>query len=79
MSSQSVIQPDPIGALLHSRKFLLAVADAAGSTAFVLLTRFLSPSDVNLVLTLAASWQPVIIAVIWGITKEDTANIAAGN
>lgn len=61
------------GSLLHSRKFWLAVADAFFSTLTIVLTILLSPTHADLALQIVAIWQPVIIAVIVGITVEDSA------
>lgn len=71
------MQPNPINTLLHSRKFLLALADAVASTVLLLAARFLSPSDVDLVKEIVVIYQPVIVAVILSIAAEDVAGIRA--
>ena len=68
---------NPFVALLHSRKFILGMADAFGATVFVLIGAFLDPSKAGVVLLIAGIWQPVIIAIIYGITVEDNAKVAA--
>ncbi len=63
----------PFALLFQSRKFLLALVDAVISIAALVLTRFLSPGDVEFVLKIVAVLQPVIVLVIYGIAKEDAA------
>lgn len=57
--------------IIHSSKFLLAIADAVFSTVLLLAARFLSPSDVDLVMRLVVIYQPVVIAAIAGTAYED--------
>lgn len=59
--------------LLRSRKFWLAVLDAFVSTLSLVLAWYFSPDKVQQVMALVGLWQPVIIAVIIGITVEDAA------
>ena len=63
---------NPISSLLRSRKFLLLVADAVVSTALMTVGH-LQPDLQPLVEQVIAIIQPVIIAVIVGITLEDSA------
>lgn len=63
----------PFQLLLRSRKFLLAVLDAAMATVSILLTWFFAPEKVEQVMLLIGIWQPVIVAVIIGIALEDAA------
>lgn len=69
------MNPNPFASLLHSRKFWLAVVDAVGSSVLLLVTRYLSPPDVELVKQLIVIIQPVIVAIIAAIAWEDTAAI----
>jgi uncharacterized membrane protein len=62
---------NPFKALLRSRKFWLAVMDAAVSTLAIVLAWWLSPDKVTQVLTLIGLWQPVVIVVIGAIAYED--------
>ncbi len=64
--------------LLQSRKFWLAVLDVAISTLTYFVTKYVAPAIGDDILFLIGAWQPVIIAVIVGIAKEDSAKIAAG-
>lgn len=57
--------------LWKSRKFRTMVGDALLSLAAILLTRFLSPDDLNFAMSIVAALQPVIIAVIIGWAWED--------
>lgn len=66
-------------ALLRSRKFWLAILDAAVSTISVVTTACLSPEQVDMVLLLVGIWQPVFVALIAGIAYEDGKQKAAGN
>jgi hypothetical protein len=59
--------------LYRSRKFWLMVADVAISTAVYFVTNFMSPEIGKTVLWLIGSWQPVIVAVIYGLVQEDGA------
>lgn len=65
--------------LFKSRKFLIAMSDAAFSIASMVVT-FLLTNEIEirvLVLGILATLQPVIIAVINGIAHEDAANMHA--
>ena len=63
--------------LLHSRKFWLAVLDAAVASLTIVLTWFLAPEKVEQALILVGIWQPVFVAVIVGIAVEDAAEKGA--
>jgi hypothetical protein len=62
-----------MSALFHSRKFLVAIMDAFLATLAIALTWWLSPENVKQALVLVGIWQPVFVAVIYGITTEDAA------
>jgi hypothetical protein len=62
-----------MAALFQSRKFLVALLDAFLATMTTLLTLWLSPDNLNIALGVVAIWQPVFVAVIMGIAKEDAA------
>ena len=62
-----------LSGLLKSRKFVIMLADVVISNITYFLTMFLSPENAEMALWLIASWQPVIYAVINGITTEDAA------
>lgn len=62
-----------MSSLLKSRKFWLMVVDVVISNITYFLTMFLAPEKAEMALWLVASWQPVIISVIIGITAEDSA------
>lgn len=63
----------PALSLLHSRKFLILLADTVFSAATLLITRHIAPDAATEVLALLALLQPVIYAVIAGIAREDAA------
>ena len=65
--------------IFKSRKFLLAISDAAFSIAAMVVTFILSKEiEVRvLVLGVLATLQPVFIALINGIATEDAAYMAA--
>jgi hypothetical protein len=65
--------------LLNSRRFWLAIADAVVSLATLAITFYLSSDTATraFVLGILAVLQPVFVAVINGLTAEDTANINA--
>lgn len=65
------MNPNPFVMLIHSRKFWIALADVLGFIGGVLATRYLSPSDVTLVLALGAACQPIIAMLIGAIAAED--------
>jgi len=58
--------------LLKSRKFLLMLVDVVVSTAVYLTAQYL-PGQAELLQQMVLLWQPVIVAVIIGITVEDAA------
>jgi hypothetical protein len=62
-----------MAALLKSRKFLILCLDAFFATVSTMLTIWLSPENVAFILGVVAIWQPVVYAVIKGITEEDVA------
>ena len=63
--------------LLKSRKFWIMIADITISTAVYFVGFYVKPEIGNNILWLIGSWQPVIYAVINGITTEDSAVITA--
>lgn len=63
--------------LIHSAKFWTAVLDAVCSSVLLLVTRFLSPTDVDLIKQLILIYQPVILAVIAAIAIEDASQKSA--
>jgi len=71
------MQPNPFDALIHSRKFWLAMLDAVFSTVATLLTMFLAPAQVDKILTVIGLWQPVLVVVIGAIAYEDGQKIKA--
>lgn len=64
--------------LLKSRKFWLMVTDIIVSTATYFVAKYVSPELAENILWLIGSWQPVVIAVIIGITAEDVAVKSGG-
>jgi hypothetical protein len=64
---------DPIYALLHSRKFLLLCLDAVVSLITAVAAWYLTEGDAIKVGVFVVILQPVFIAVINGIAKEDAA------
>lgn len=62
-----------LSGLLKSRKFTIMLADVVISNVTYFLTMLLAPDKAEMALWLIASWQPVIYAVINGITQEDSA------
>lgn len=63
--------------LFQSRKFWIAVCDAAFSTLTVVLTLFFKPDVVDKILGVIAIWQPVVLVVIGSITAQNVAGIKA--
>jgi len=68
----------PLAKLTYSRKALIATADALFSVAVVLVTAYLAPEHVDVVLALIAILQPLVIVWIHEIAKEDVARIMNG-
>lgn len=64
-------QPDPIGALLHSRKFLLMVLDLVISIASYFVAKYAAVSVQQDVQFLTLALQPVFVTVIAAIAYED--------
>ncbi len=64
--------------LFHSRKFWLLVLDTVISLVTLVGGWILSPEQLDRVLAVIAILQPVFIAVIIGITREDVAKLGAG-
>lgn len=71
------MKPNPFDALIHSRKFILALGDALFSTITTILTLCFAPAVVDKILAVLAIWQPVLIIVIGAIAYEDGATIKA--
>ena len=65
--------------LLKSRKFWLMISDVAISNITYFVTMFVAPEKAEMALWLIGSWQPVIVAVIIGITAEDAATKSNSN
>jgi hypothetical protein len=63
--------------LIGSRRFWIMIADVVVSTATYFVAHYMNAAGSNDVLWLIGAWQPVIYAVINGLTQEDTAKIAA--
>lgn len=63
----------PFVSLLHSRKFLILLADTVFSAATLLITNHVAPDAATEVLALLALLQPVVYAVVAGIAREDAA------
>lgn len=59
--------------LFKSRKFMLMLVDVGLSNITYFVTMFVAPEKAEMALWLIGSWQPVIVAVIVGITAEDAA------
>ena len=57
--------------LFKSRKFLLLLLDAVVSTLTLVLTKFLSPADLDFALKLIAIYQPAFIFLIGSIAYEN--------
>ena len=64
--------------LLKSRKFWLMVVDLVVSLAGYFITKYVNPGAAQDALFIIGALQPVIIAVIVGITVEDAAALRAG-
>jgi len=64
--------------LLHSRKFLILLADTIFAVVSLLMTNHFAPDLTTEVLALLALLQPVVYAVIAGIATEDAAALTAG-
>ena len=65
--------------LLKSRKFWLMISDVIISNITYFVTVFVAPEKAEMALWLIGSWQPVIVAVIIGITAEDAATKSNSN
>ena len=59
--------------ILKSRKFWLMVVDIVVSTAAYFIAKYVAPETGNDIMWLIGSWQPVVIALITAIAKEDAA------
>lgn len=59
--------------IFKSRKFWLMAVDVIISTATFFVSKYISPDVAENILWLIGAWQPVIIAVIIGISVEDAA------
>jgi hypothetical protein len=65
--------PDPLGALLRSRKFWILVADVVCSTILFFIGKYASASMLEDVKFLIAAYQPVVLVLIGAIAYEDSA------
>ena len=63
--------------LFQSRKFWIMVVDVFLSTIIYFVGQYVSPQIGENVLWLIGAWQPVIFAVVTGITAEDSAYMTA--
>ena len=70
---------NPIPALFQSRKFCIAMLDVTVSLVTYFVGKYAAPGASADILYVLGGMQPIWIAVIYGITKEDTAAIAAGS
>ena len=64
--------------LLKSRKFWIAIIDAAAGLLALYVTRFLQPEDAQMVIQTWALIQPVLLVWIGSIAVEDAAALKAG-
>jgi len=60
-----------------SRKLWVGIADAVISIVTLVLTAYLAPDNVKFALGIIAALQPVVYAIIAGLTTEEAARIAA--
>jgi hypothetical protein len=65
------MKQNPVSSLLHSRKFLILLLDTFLALVTLLVTNHLEPDLVAEILAVITIVQPLWIAVIVGITKED--------
>jgi hypothetical protein len=68
---------DPIGALLRSRKFLLLILDTVVSAVLFFVGRYALEATVVEVTFVVGVLQPVFVAIITAIAREDAAEKAA--
>ena len=64
---------NPWQLLFQSRKFWLLLLDAVVSTVVMILNIVLSPAHLEIALALIAIYQPIFVAIITAIAKEDAA------
>lgn len=69
---------NPIKGLLRSRKFWLLIIDTVVSLIVLVTGWFLSPENIDKVVTVVGIIQPVFVAVVVGIFTEDAAAKRAG-
>lgn len=68
---------NPLAALFHSRKFLIAIFDALASIAGYFAAKYGGPSLTDDVKVLIITLQPVFIILIAAIATEDAAEKTA--
>lgn len=66
----------PLNRMLYSRKVLIVISDAVFSITATLLTYYLAPDHLVVALAVVAALQPVVVALIAAIAKEDAAEKA---
>ncbi len=71
------VELNPFQQLVKSRKFWLAVLDAALSTLATVLGWIFAPDKATAIMALVVTWQPVIIAVIVSYTVQNVEGIKA--
>ena len=64
--------------LWQSAKFWTVVLDCVVASLTIVLAWFLAPEKVSEALALVAIWQPAVLLLINGITREDVASKEAG-
>ena len=65
--------------MMNSRKFRAMAVDAIFAALALMVTSFLAPDQVELVLKLLAILQPVVLAYILGVAAEDAAALKANS
>lgn len=53
-----------MGKLFGDSKFVTALIDAGATTALLIVGRFVSPTDAELVKTVVVLWQPIFVSLI---------------
>lgn len=71
-----ILKPDPIGALLHSRKFLLLCLDTVISLVVYFVGRYALEATAIEVTFVIGVLQPVFVMLIHAIATEDAAEKA---
>lgn len=67
------LKPDPIGALLRSRKFLLLCLDAVVSLILMVSSWYFAEATIEQIGGVVFIIQPVFVAIIIAISVEDAA------